>query len=254
MNFPVYIHLWGYSLHPHPVFELLGYSLGFQFYRFSVKGQKTNVIESVWILIGCIIGGLLGSKVLAWAESFNYFWSHRDDAQLLLSGKTIVGGLLGGWAGVEIAKYFLNIHHRTGNAYVFPLILGISIGRLGCFFSGLEDQTFGNPTLWPWGIDFGDGIRRHPTQLYDILYLSSVALALYLWQKRQPLADGAGFRLLMAAYLGWRVWVDTIKPHDPADLVLGLGAIQWIGLVGAAMALYSLRGSFLQSSSIRKGV
>lgn len=252
MSFPAYIHLWGYSLHPHPVFELLGYSLGFQFYRISIKGQKvqqTTLIEGVWILIGCIIGGLLGSKVLAWAESFHYFWSHRTDPRLLLSGKTIVGGLLGGWAGVEMAKYFLNIRSRTGNIYVFPLILGISIGRIGCFLSGLEDQTFGNPTLLPWGIDFGDGIYRHPTQLYDIIYMSSIALTLYLWQKRQPLADGAGFRLFMAAYLGWRVCIDTIKPHDPADLVLGLGAIQWIGLVGAGIALYTLQSPPSQPSS-----
>ena len=74
----------------------------------------------------------------------------------------IVGGLLGGWAGVEIAKRVLRIRYSTGDLFVFPLVVGMSIGRVGCFLTGLDDHTCGTWTGLPWAVDFGDG-PRHPT-------------------------------------------------------------------------------------------
>ena len=55
----------------------------------------------------------------------------------------------------------------TGDLLALPLVLGIAIGRIGCFLSGLEDQSYGVATALPWGVDFGDGVARHPTQLYE---------------------------------------------------------------------------------------
>ncbi|MES2392766.1 MAG: prolipoprotein diacylglyceryl transferase family protein, partial [Acidobacteriota bacterium] len=119
-------------------------------------------------------------------------------------GKTIVGGLLGGWMGVELVKALRGVKGRTGDLFAVPLCVGIAVGRLGCFFAGLADDTYGVATSLPWGVDFGDGVRRHPTQIYEFLFLCGLALVLAKWMKR-PHAEGVVFRGFMAAYLGWRL-------------------------------------------------
>src|SRR5262245_1246056 len=152
--------------------ETLAYCAGFQAYLLLRKRDVTTMQSAqthIWIIAGAIIGAAIGSKLLAIIESFPDYWSHRTEPMVWLEGKTIVGGLLGGWIGVEIVKRLRGVRGSTGDAYVLPIILGIAIGRIGCFLTGLADHTHGEPTALPWGVDFGDGVRRHPTQLYEIL-------------------------------------------------------------------------------------
>ena len=154
-----------------------------------------------------------------------------------LGGKTIVGGLLGGWIGVEIAKSRLGVRAATGDGYVFPLIFGMAVGRIGCFLTGLPDHTYGNFSTLPWAVNFGDG-PRHPTQLYDIGFLVLLAIALRL-RMRKPSENGRLFRLFLGAYLIYRFGVEFIKPtYRP---YLGLSAIQLACIVGAAVCLWQLR-------------
>jgi phosphatidylglycerol---prolipoprotein diacylglyceryl transferase len=54
------------------------------------------------------------------------------------------------------------------------LAAAIAVGRLGCFFSGIEDRTYGTPTDLPWGYDFGDGILRHPVELYEAVGAAAI--------------------------------------------------------------------------------
>ena len=130
----------------------------------------------------------MGSKLLAWAEAGPAFWRLMRTRKHGSARKTIVGGLLGGWAGVELAKRLMRIRHSTGDAFVFPLILGMAIGRVGCFLTGLSDNTCGLPTRLPWGIDFGDGLPRHPAQLYDIVFLGLLAIALAIYERARASA------------------------------------------------------------------
>ncbi|HZL34104.1 MAG TPA: prolipoprotein diacylglyceryl transferase family protein [Tepidisphaeraceae bacterium] len=235
MTFPYYFHFFGHRIHPHLLMEVLAYFLGFQLYlrqRRRWPRAAVSVEQNLWLIVGAIFGALIGSKVLAWLESAPDYWPHRFDPQGWIGGKTIVGGLLGGWAGVEIAKRRLAIRNSTGDAFVFPLILGMAVGRIGCFLTGLPDHTYGIASNLPWAVDFGDGIRRHPTQLYDIVFLTCLALALALCARR-PYPNGQLFRLFLFAYLLWRFAVEFIKPRytyfglSPIQMACALGAI-WV--------------------------
>jgi prolipoprotein diacylglyceryltransferase len=151
-------------------------------------------------------------------------------------GKTIVGGLLGGWFGVEVVKRLSGIHHRTGDPFVLPLCLGIAIGRVGCLVAGLADDTYGKPTTLPWAVNLGDGIGRHPVQVYEILFLALLASVLSI---KPNLPEGARFRIFLGSYLAWRVAIDFLKPQP---LVAGLNLIQWSCLAGILLlALDELR-------------
>ena len=213
----------------HPVFETLGYAGGYAFYKHarSRAGDLLSEDRRWMVIAAAAVGALFGSRLLGLLEQaprVGLRW------QMLLApgGKTIVGGLLGGWLAVEFAKLLLGIRSRTGDLFAVPLCLGIAIGRIGCFLAGLADDTYGKPTTLPWGVDFGDGIARHPTQLYELVFLLLLAGALW-WLGKRPHPNGALFRIFLTAYLAWRFAIDFLKPQP---LVRGLNLIQWACLAG----------------------
>jgi phosphatidylglycerol---prolipoprotein diacylglyceryl transferase len=182
------------------------------------------------IVLGCILGAAIGNKMVHWFEMGVVSSNAFSLEGWLLSGQSIVGGLLGGWLGVEAGKLVAGVHGRTGDDFVRPVLLGIVIGRTGCFLAGLHDGTYGLATSMPWGIDFGDGISRHPTQLYELL-LALVALATHsVWSRKLAHQSGLTFRVLMLTYLSWRLFIDAFKPV-PFAYSLGLSGIQWVCLV-----------------------
>ncbi len=221
--------------HPalHPLFETLGYAGGYAVYR-RMREERGDFLsdERRWVLIAATaLGALVGSRVLGLLEEAPARGLRWEDF-LLPGGKTIVGGLLGGWIAVEIAKRVMGVRERTGDLFAVPLCVGVAIGRIGCFLAGLADDTYGKATALPWGVDFGDGVRRHPTQLYEVVFLAVLAWLL-LRMGRRPHRNGAVFRLFLSAYLGWRLVIDFLKPQP---LVHGLNVIQW-ACVAALMAL-----------------
>jgi len=261
MTFPVEIPVFGFSLHPHPVFELAGYAASFTIYAVSRSKFPRAVsagIAPLWIAVGALAGALVGAKLLGWLEwiggmpeAYANLPPHDDHHMFaLLGGKTVVGGLLGGWAGVEIAKRITGVRHSTGDVYVFPLIVGMAVGRVGCFLTGLEDMTHGVATVLPWAIDFGDGVPRHPTQLYDIAFLLLVglvfrALRLRAARARDPSVivthdhawpNGVMFRGFFALYFGYRFVIEFLKPRN--EQLGPLSAIQIASLGGCLIAAW----------------
>jgi phosphatidylglycerol---prolipoprotein diacylglyceryl transferase len=122
--------------------------------------------------------------------------------------------------------------------FAYPLIIGIAIGRIGCFLTGLTDQTYGTPTNLPWAVDFGDHILRHPTQLYEIIFLLSLLLYLQ-YRQRKPMQQGDLFRFFMICYLSFRWAIDFIKPDFHP--LLGMSAIQIACLLGLVYYRQAMR-------------
>ena len=234
----VTVDVFGLPLPAHQILELLAYGVGFQLYRFFRRrwpsGPSLTSEQTGWIVIGAIFGALIGSRLLALAEAYPTFLAHRTDWRVILGAKTIVGAILGGWIGVEIAKRRLGIGHPTGDIYVFPLIAGMCIGRVGCFLGGLADHTYGIVTALPWGVDFGDGLKRHPTQLYEIAFLLCLA-GFFAWRIKTLRQRGCMFSQFVLGYLIFRLFVDFIKPRGLLPLV-HLSAIQLACLAGIAYA------------------
>lgn len=138
--------------------------------------------------------------------------------------------MLGGLIGVELTKKQLSVTVSSGDMMVYPLILAMVVGRTGCFLAGLEDGTFGIASSLPWAINFGDGIRRHPTNLYEIIFWLMLWLALKLIEQKHRFANGARFKIFMASYLVFRLLVEFIKPDY--FFSFGLSVIQLVCIAG----------------------
>ncbi len=228
--------------HPelHSLFETLGYALGFAVYR-RARRESGDVLslQQRWLVISAaVVGALVGSRLLAVLQQMPRRQIALQQLFVPGAGKTIVGGLLVGWIGVEVTKKLSGIQSRTGDLFAVPLCVGIAVGRIGCFLAGLADDTYGNPTQLPWGVDFGDGIARHPTQLYEIVFLGVLAIALARIARR-PHENGLLFRVFLGAYLAWRLVVDFLKPEP---LVHGMSWIQWACGIGLTWLFMTWRG------------
>jgi len=228
VHFPVYLWLGPLPIHPHFLFETLAYLAGARIYGLikARTGDTISTDDRWWVVAAAAVGAAVGSKLLYWLSDPAFFLAHASNPFLLMGGKSVVGALVGGLIAVEAAKWRLGLTRSTGDLFAVPLALGIAIGRVGCFLTGLDDHTYGLPTDLPWGVDFGDGLARHPTQLYEIAFL--LPLAALLWRiGRRPHREGDLFKLFMVAYLGFRLLLEAIKP---GQTLVGLSAIQWVCL------------------------
>lgn len=251
MTFPIWINLGFIKLHPHMLFEALAYFIGFRVYLYTRSKDKLPIEQGIWVIVGAILGAAIGSKMLYWLEDPLKTIDNWRSYTYLMEGKTIVGGLLGGLIGVELMKKRVGITRSTGDDMALPIVTGMVIGRIGCFMTGLDDHTYGIPTSWITGVDFGDGIPRHPTQLYEIAFLLLLGGMLYRWKKLSTIHDGAIFQLFMTGYLSFRFVIDFIKPTPHP--YLGLNNIQLASLIGLIYYLSLLYKRLGRPQSSHKG-
>jgi phosphatidylglycerol---prolipoprotein diacylglyceryl transferase len=197
----------------HFVFESAAYVVAFRLYLLERRKHGDFLSdENRWtIVVAAIAGAAAGSKLLYWFEDPVRTLHQWTNLSYLLGGKTIIGAILGGIIAVESAKRCSGITRRTGDLFALPILAGIAIGRIGCFLAGIKDDTYGLPTTLPWGVDFGEGILRHPVQLYEVA--AAGALAFLLYRIRPPrFEEGERFRAFVIGYCAWRVFVDFLKP------------------------------------------
>jgi phosphatidylglycerol---prolipoprotein diacylglyceryl transferase len=214
MIFPIDVPFFGLALPAHTIFETLSYFVGYQTYRVlrRMKGDFITEDDRLFVFAGAIVGAALGSKLLGLLEHPQLWTVGSNQPLAWFAAKTILGGLLGGILGVEIIKKARGQTRSTGDIYVIPIIIGMMIGRIGCAMTGVEDGTWGIKTDLIIGFDAGDGIIRHPTPIYEILFLG---LCLIIWTITKPahhLREGQSFKLFIMTYCAWRFFVEFLKP------------------------------------------
>lgn len=221
------------------VLQWFAYAAGFQLYLTLGRrwpGARTMTFwQNTWIFSTATLCAFVGSKLLAWADNSAACWEHRTDWHFLLAQKTILGAFLGGWVGIEAVKKWRKID-ASGDVYVFPLILGLILGRAASLFAAPNPGiAVGLPTALPWGIDFGDGMARHPLALYEMAFLLLAAggfgLRMAFHKQR-----GCMFSQFMAAYLAYRCLAEFLRQRQTLP-VIPMGVVQLACLAGIAYAI-----------------
>jgi phosphatidylglycerol:prolipoprotein diacylglycerol transferase len=184
------------------------------------KIESAGSLYAVSLVLGAVAGGFGAGTLNLWLSG---------DAGM---GRSIVGALAGAIVAVELFKGVRGITGSTGVIFVPAFATSVMVGRWGCFLSGLEDQTHGTPTALPWGHDFGDGVLRHPVQLYESIFMGGfLTFALYLLWRRKPFFLKNGFYLMVFIYAGQRFLWEFLKPYPPLLGPLNLFHFLCLGLM-----------------------
>jgi len=227
------INFFGLNIPSYSLFVFLGLVVGISYYLYLARKEKKLGENGIYIVLAALVGGALGAKIPYWIAYFPEIISSYPNIMPFLSGRTIVGGLIGGFLGVLFIKKKLGITDRRGNLFVPAIALGVAIGRIGCFLAGC---CYGVPTGLPWGVNFGDGVLRHPTQLYESIYM--IILFIYFnYKRKQNPKPGQLFSEFIIAYFSFRFIVSFIRA-EPV-FFLGLDFFQWVSL--GAVILFSIR-------------
>ncbi|MEO6347064.1 MAG: prolipoprotein diacylglyceryl transferase family protein [Aquaticitalea sp.] len=222
--------IFGYHINIHLVLEYLAFFIGFRYYVYLRRGIVDNIssMNRLSIILGAVIGALIGSRLVGFLENPLVSISKENIIQLL-NAKTIMGGLFGGLIGVEISKKIIGETQSSGDLFTFPIIVGIFIGRIGCFLSGIKEFTYGKETDFFLGMDLGDGLKRHSLALYELMFLILLIIFLKLIQKDKSLSSGMLFQYFMILYFSFRFMIEFLKPNT--FFILGLSSIQILCLI-----------------------
>jgi prolipoprotein diacylglyceryltransferase len=220
----------------HSLFDLLALLAALAAYRFipvAVPGLPEQPWQAhrLYLAAGCF-----GATVGAYLFGSGNLW---------LSGvygiaRSIEGAIAGAIIGIEALKWRAGIRGSTGLRLVAPLAAAIAVGRIGCFLAGLDDMTYGTPTTLPWGVDFGDGVPRHPVQLYESATMAMFLVAFLLMLRQGGgVVRRTGFYLFVAVYAVQRFGWEFLKPYGTILGPLNVFHLLSLGLIAYAVIFAS---------------
>jgi len=224
-------------MHIHLFFDLLSYAIG-AFFSWKIFNPKQHLINNEKLrylyYTVVIIGAFIGAIALG---TLNTYFSLENKN---IIGKSILGAIIGGVVIVEIFKKIMGIQGSTGAYFVPSLAFGIALGRIGCFLSGLEDYTYGIATDSFWGYDFGDGIARHPVQLYEsaIMILFFLYVLWRYFQDRDYFEKYIFYQFILVYATQRFIW-EFLKPYE--TVVWNLNIFQLFCIALILYALYHLK-------------
>lgn len=178
-----------------------------------------------WVGVGALIGAMFGSKIgmLLFLPAADFQALVEQMLSLDFTGKTVVGGMFGGYLGVEITKKIVGIRESTGDGFAVGVAVAQGVGRIGCLLNGC---CFGEHSELPWALSLGDGIPRHPAPLYESLL--TLGLAAWLWSIRtRPRPRGRLFRYFLIGFAAIRLGMEFLR-GDNGWSVGPLTAVQWV--------------------------
>lgn len=216
---PVALQLGPISIHWYGLMYLIGFALVWILGRKRIQRGQTDLnlkdLEDIifYCVLGVIVGGRLG-YVLFYKPS-QYLANPLEIFYLWEGGMAFHGGLIG-----VVVVLLLYARKRQKpllelGDFIAPLIpLGLGAGRVGNFING---ELWGRATHLPWGMVFpqtGDGIARHPSQLYEMALEGLVLFALLWWFARKPRPMGQISAVFLMGYGTFRFLVEFTREPD----------------------------------------
>ena len=195
----------------------------------------------VLVYLTGLLGAFVGAKV-AFLLAEGWTWRAWPTPWLaLVTGKSVLGALPGGYAGVEFAKARLGYPERTGDWFAAYVPVGIALGRVGCWFQGCCPGLRCERPAW-WTLTDGAGVPRWPAVPVELGF-NVVALTVFWVLRRQRLFVGQHFHLYLVAYGLFR-FVHEFARDTPRFLrvdgsMLGITAYQGIALAVAGFGAWA---------------
>jgi phosphatidylglycerol:prolipoprotein diacylglycerol transferase len=186
------------------------------------------------IYFAALISAFIGAKVVYLAAEG---WMYREYPQrwiIWATGKTILGALLGGYAGVELAKKWTGYTQPTGDWFALIAPLGIALGRVGCLLHGCCLGVRCAPAWYT--LRDAHGSTRWPAVPVEIAF-NIAAILVFIGLRRWRLLPGQHFHLYLIAYGLFRTAHEYLRdtPRVAGDFSgyqIAALAVAVLGIVG----------------------
>jgi CubicO group peptidase (beta-lactamase class C family) len=196
------------------------------------------------VYLGGVLGAFTGAKIVYLLAEGWHFWGSPDRWLIWATGKTILGALLGGYAGVELAKRIVEYRQPTGDLFAIVAPIGIILGRIGCLLHGCCLGIECAPS--PWSMRDIHGIDRGPAVPVEILF-NVAAFGGFLFLRLRGRLAGQHFHLYLMSYGLFRFIHEFVRATP--RLAGGLTGYQWAALACVALGGWGFRRRAKFSSS-----
>ena len=210
----------------HAVFVALGVATAVVVFAVEARRRGTTDERLLIVVTGGLVGGAVFMRLGTWLQHVDLRQNASLAEQWAHGNRSILGGLVGAWAGVHVAKRLSGYRLRTGDLFAPAVALGMAVGRVGCLLT----ERPGTPTGASWGITLGEGaaartgappgIPLHPSFVYEIVFHLAAFAAIWWWARHRPVPSGELLVWYLAAYGVARFLLEYVRGNEVA----------WLGL------------------------
>ncbi len=211
---------------------IIGGWVGYLFYRFFFSHtpflkNPFSKRQNFDYVLTILAGGLACWMIFSTLDNYLI-----DPTAPIYLTKSIAASIFWAVISSEMYKKIVRAKFNTWVVFVPWLVTWMIVGRIGAFLIGLRDHTHWTPTSLPWGIDYGDGIARHPLQIYEILTLTIFFIIFcFLLKYKKDWILKNGFFLFTLVYFVYRFLVGFISPYSHFWLWLNTYQVISIGMI-----------------------
>ena len=231
---PILLRIGPFAIATHDAFVFLGVVVALCAFLFDARRRGVLDERLVWIAIGSLLTGAIAAKLSTLWAFFGTSPESSMLAALVMTGKSILGGLAGAYVGAIITKRIVGYRESTGDVFAPAVALGLAVGRIGCFLS----EQVGTPTSLPWGIavdsetasrvpmcaQCAPGVPMHPSFLYEVVF-HAVMFAVLRRLDSLVTVRGDVFKLYLLAYGVFRFAVEFVRGNPPAAFGLSFSQL-----------------------------
>ncbi len=228
------------GMHTYGLFIVLAFSAAFVLVNALAPRIGLHPDRLIAVYISAAIGGLLGGRIL-YALAVDLDRTIANPLSLFsCAGFAFYGGVLGGALGVALLARYRGIDlWRLGDLAGPAVVLGLGVGRMGCFFAGcchgaaapvadnpigLLPEAFTGGQIWLSGqfpfltTEVYGGVTRaellhtplYPTQMWSaVVGISLAALLTWLWRRRT--FDGQIAALALIIEPPFRILIESMR-------------------------------------------
>ncbi len=193
------------SLHPtvgpvptHALFVGLGVLAATWVFVHEARRRGQTDERLLVVVTGALVGGAIFMRLGTWLQHVHLRENASLAEQWAYGNRSILGGLVGAWLGVHIAKRLCGYPLRTGDLFAPAVALGMAIGRIGCFLTEPLPSTGG------YNVSF----------LYESAFQLAAFVVLWQWVRHWSLPPGETFVWYVGAYGVFRFLVEFVRGNE----------------------------------------
>ncbi len=247
---PVAFEIFGISVRWYGILLSAGILVGILLAYNEAKRLGYDPEYIIDLALWCVPAAVIGARLYYVIFEWDYY---KGDIMKIINiregGLAIHGALIAAVLTGYIFTRLRKISFWNTTDIVAPsIIIGQAIGRWGNF---VNQEAHGGPTNLPWGI-MVDGVRVHPTFLYESIWNIGVFIFLILYRKKKKV-DGEVFLLYGILYSIGRFWIEGLRTDSL--MFMGMRTAQLISaaiIVAFSVLIFYRRKNKKQETEAQK--